>query len=173
MKKDGRTTYIYDVNDQVVCGDSQPKFNGNFGVNGEFKGIGFSLTTSYRWGGEIYNSTLVNKVENAPIEYNVDRRVFTDRWQKPGDKALYKSVKDQTTTYPTSRFVEKYNTFTLSSLSLYYDFQDWQFIKTSFLERLKVTAYLNDLFVISSVKTERGTSYPFARTFSLSVQATF
>ena len=173
VKKDGRTTYIYDVNDQVVCGDSQPKFNGNFGVNGEFKGIGFSLTTSYRWGGEIYNSTLVNKVENAPIEYNVDRGVFTDRWQKPGDKALYKSVKDQTTTYPTSRFVEKYNTFTLSSLSLYYDFQDWQFIKTSFLERLKVTAYLNDLFVISSVKTERGTSYPFARTFSLSVQATF
>jgi hypothetical protein len=46
-------------------------------------------------------------------------------------------------------------------------------VKNSFLERLKVSAYTNDLFVISSVKTERGTNYPFARTFSLSAQLTF
>lgn len=76
-------------------------------------------------------------------------------------------------TYPTSRFVEDYNLFTLSSLSLSYDFRDWKFVKNSFLERLKVSAYTSDLFHISSVKIERGTSYPFARTFSLSVQATF
>lgn len=173
VRRDGTVTYDYDVTDQVVCGDNQPKFNGNIGVNGEIKGFGFSVTANYRWGGQLYNSTLVSKVENAPIEYNVDRRVFTDRWQKAGDRALYKSITDQSTTYPTSRFVEDYNTFTLSSLSLYYDFRDWRFVKNSFLDRLKVTAYTSDLFVISSVKTERGTSYPFARTFSLSVQATF
>lgn len=173
VKKDGTVTYDYNVADQVVCGDNQPKFNGNIGVNGEIKGIGFTVAANYRWGGEIYNSTLVNKVENAPIEYNLDRRVFTDRWQNAGDRALYKSIADQSITYPTSRFVEKYNTFTLSTLSLYYDFRGWKFMKSSIFERLKVTAYTNDLFVISSVKTERGTSYPFARTFTLSIQATF
>lgn len=173
VKKDGTTSYVYDTADQVVCGDNQPKYNGTIGLNGEFKGFGFSVTGTYRWGGQLYNQTLVNKVENAALQYNVDRRVFTDRWQKPGDVALYKAITDQTVTYPTSRFVEDYNLFTLSSLSLYYDFRNCAFVKNSFLDRLKVTAYASDLFIISSIKTERGTTYPFARTFSLSVQATF
>ena len=173
VKKDGSVTYEYDVNDQVVCGDTQPTWNGNFGVNGEINGWGWNLTMNYRWGGQIYNQTLVDKVENAQMQYNVDRRVMTDRWQQPGDRALYKAITDLTTTYPTSRFVQDYNLFTLSSLTLYYDFRNCPFVKHSFLERLKVSAYTNDLFVISSVKTERGTDYPFARTFSLSAQVTF
>ncbi len=173
VKKDGSVTYDYDTADQVVCGDTQPKYNGNFGVNGEINGWGFNVTASYRWGGQIYNSTLVEKVENASLQYNVDRRVFTDRWQKAGDLALYKSITDQSITYPTSRFVQDYSLFTLASLTLYYDFRNCKFVRNSFLERLKVSAYTNDLFVISSVKTERGTSYPFARTFSLSAQVTF
>ena len=173
VKKDGTVTYDYDIADQVVCGDTQPKFNGNFGINGEIKGWGWNVTVNYKWGGQIYNQTLVDKVENAQLQYNVDRRVLTDRWQSPGDMALYKAIGDQSVTYPTSRFVQDYNTFTLSSLTLYYDFRNCRWVKDSFLERLKVSAYTNDLFVISSVKTERGTSYPFARSFSLSAQVTF
>ena len=172
VKRDGSVTYEYDTNDQVVCGDTQPDWNGNFGVNGEIKGWGWNITMNYRWGGQLYNQTLVNKVENAQLQYNVDRRVLTDRWQKPGDVALYKAITDQTTTYPTSRFVQDYNLFTMASITLYYDFRNCAFVKNSFLERLKVSAYTNDLFVVSSVKTERGTSYPFARTFSLSAQVT-
>ena len=131
------------------------------------------MTANYRWGGQIYNSTLVERVENAQLQYNVDKRVLSDRWQKAGDMALYKAITDQSVTYPTSRFVQDYNLFTMASLTLYYDFRNCNFVKNSFIERLKVSAYTNDLFVISSVKTERGTSYPFARTFSLSAQITF
>ncbi len=173
VKKDGTVTYDYDIADQVVCGDTQPKFNGNFGINGEINGWGWNVTMNYKWGGQIYNQTLVDKVENAQLQYNVDRRVLTDRWQRPGDMALYKAITDQSITYPTSRFVQDYNTFTLSSLTFYYDFRNCRWVKDSFLERLKVSAYTNDLFVISSVKTERGTSYPYARSFSLSAQVTF
>ena len=173
VKKDGTVTYQWDSRDQIVCGDTQPEFTGNFGFNSEIKGFGISATFSYRLGGQIYNQTLVDKVENASIYYNVDRRVFTDRWQKAGDMALYKSIADKSYTRPTSRFVEDNNTLTLSSVNLYYDFRHCKFMKNSFLERLKVSAYMNDIFVISSVKTERGTSYPFARTVSFAVQATF
>lgn len=173
VKRDGTVTYTYDTADQVVCGDTTPKYNGTIGVNGEWKGFGFSVTGSYKWGGQIYNTTLVNKVENCDVAYNVDRRVLSDRWQQPGDNALYKAITDRSTTYPTSRFVQDYNIFTLSSLSVYYDFRNCAFVKNSFLERLKITAYTTDLFNVSSVKTERGTSYPFARTFSLSAQVTF
>ena len=173
VKRDGTVTYQYDVNDQVVCGDSQPKWNGLFGINGEINGWGWNISMNYRWGGQMYNQTLVDKVENAQMQYNVDKRVMTDRWQQPGDMALYKAITDLTTTYPTSRFVQDYNLFTLSSLTVYYDFRNCKFVKNSFLERLKISAYTNDLFVISSIKTERGTDYPFARTFSLSAQVTF
>ena len=85
----------------------------------------------------------------------------------------YPVITDQGITYPTSRFVSDYSLFTLSSLTLSYDFRNCRFVRNSFLERLKISAYTNDLFVISSVKTERGTDYPFARTFSLSAQVTF
>ena len=173
VKKDGTVTYEWNAEDQVQCGDSQPEFTGNFGFNSEIKGFGLSATFSYRLGGQLYNQTLVDKVENASIYYNVDRRVFTDRWQKEGDVALYKSIADKSYTRPTSRFVEDNNTLTLSSVNVYYDFRHCKFMKNSFLERLKVSAYMNDVFVISSIKTERGTSYPFARTVSLAVQATF
>ena len=173
VKKDGTVTYEWRAEDQVQCGDSQPEFTGNFGFNSEIKGFGLSATFSYRLGGQLYNQTLVDKVENASIYYNVDRRVFTDRWQKEGDVALYKSIADKSYTRPTSRFVEDNNTLTLSSVNVYYDFRHCKFMKNSFLERLKVSAYMNDVFVISSIKTERGTSYPFARTVSLAVQATF
>ncbi|MBR1463066.1 MAG: SusC/RagA family TonB-linked outer membrane protein [Prevotella sp.] len=173
VKRDGSVTYEYDMNDQVVCGDTQPKWNGLFGINGEINGWGWNISMNYRWGGQLYNSTLVNKVENANIRYNVDKRVMTDRWQTPGDMALYKAITDLSITYPTSRFVQDYNLFTLSSLSIYYDFRNCKFVKNSFLERMKITAYTNDLFVISSIKTERGTDYPYARTFSLSAQVTF
>ena len=40
VKKDGSVTYDYDTADQVVCGDTQPKYNGNFGVNGEILPMG-------------------------------------------------------------------------------------------------------------------------------------
>ena len=173
VKRDGTVTYEYDMNDQVVCGDTQPKWNGLFGLNGEINGWGWNISMNYRWGGQMYNQTLVNKVENAHIHYNVDKRVMEERWKNPGDMALYKAITDLSTTYPTSRFVQDYNLFTLSSLSVYYDFRNCKFVKNSFLERMKITAYTNDLFVISSIKTERGTDYPYARTFSLSAQITF
>lgn len=173
LKKNGEVTYEYSSADQVVCGDALPKYNGNFGLSAQYRNIGLNIALSYRWGGQIYNQTLVDKVENADVKYNVDRRVFTDRWQKPGDIALFKSISDNTNTRPTSRFVEDYNMLTLSSINLSYDFQDTQFLKNSFLQRLKVFLYMNDLLTVSSVKIERGTTYPYARNFSLAVQATF
>ncbi len=173
VKKNGDVSYEYSSADLVVCGDMQPKFNGNFGINAMVKNIGINISFNYRLGGQIYNQTLINKVENADIKFNVDKRVFTDRWQKPGDIALYKSIQDISYTRPTSRFVKDYNLLTLSSLSVYYDFKDSKIVKDSFLERLKIQLYVNELFNFSSVKIERGTLYPFARNITFSIQATF
>ena len=173
LKKNGEVTYVYNTADQVVCGDLLPKFNGNFGLSAEFKNFGINFSFNYRLGGQIYNQTLVDKVENADIKYNVDSRVFTDRWLSAGDHALYKSIKDLSYTRPTSRFVEDYNMLSLSSVNISYDFRDTKLVKNSFLDRLKLQFYVNELFNVSSVKIERGTNYPFARNFTFSIQAAF
>lgn len=173
QRPDGTVTYVWSAADQVVCGDLMPKINGNLGINAQYMNFGINVQLSYRLGGQIYNSTLVEKVENANIAYNVDQRVLTDRWQEIHDVARFKSITDQSTTLPTSRFVEDYNLLKLSSISISYDFRDFRFVQESFVQRLRLTAYVNDIATFSSVRNERGTSYPYSRNVSFSIQASF
>lgn len=175
LKKDGvTTTYNYTTDDYIIAGDSNPKFHGTFGFNGEIKGFGVNCLFSYQVGGDYYNQTLIDRVENVNIANNVDRRVLTSTWHETGDVVAYKHIGvSPSTTYATTRFVERNNQLDLASVSLYYDFKHQEWLKKSFLERLRVSAYMNDVFHVSTVKTERGLSYPYARTFSLSVSATF
>ena len=174
QKKDGTTTFAYTTDDYIIAGDANPKVHCTFGLNGEYKGIGLSLLMSYQMGGDYYNQTLVDRVENVNVANNVDRRVFSDTWNNVGDVALYKHISaTPTTTYASTRFVQRNNMLDLTSLSAYYDFKHCSWLHRAKLERLRVTAYMNDVFHLSSIKAERGLSYPYARTFSLSLTATF
>ena len=115
----------------------------------------------------------------------MDRRIFTGRWYEPGQVAQYRdgggSVQHFSTsgvdlnnnlTRPTSRFVQKNNVMNISSVSIYREFPLRNLRKLG-LQRLRTTLYANDLYTFSSIEIERGTSYPYARSFSLSVTATF
>ena len=75
-------------------------------------------------------------------------------------------------TRPTSRFVQKNNELYISTVNVGYDFSG-ALIKKAALQRLKLSFYMNELLRVSSIDIERGTSYPFARNFSFSLQATF
>ena len=189
LDRDGNKTSTWSANDLVNCGSSDPKYNGIFGFNGEYKGFGLSATMTFLGGGKYYNQTLVDRVENADIFKNVDRRVFSGRWQTPGQNAQYRrlgrtSSSDSGTTDPlqgenvtettraTSRFVQKRNEVALSQISAYYDFNSgW--VKKIGLKQLRVSAYMNDIATFSTIKIERGTSYPYARNLSFSLSATF
>ena len=172
LNRKGEKTYEWNINDQVVCGESNPKFQGNFGFNTEYMGFSLNCSFGYKVGGDYYNQTLVDRVENVDIQYNLDRRVFSGTWKNPGDVTFFKRITETpTTTRPTDRFVERQNELSLASLNLGYDFKHLNISK--FAERLKLAFYMTDVFRVSSVKTERGLEYPFARTFSFSLQATF
>ena len=128
----------------------------------------------YRLGGQMYNQTLVDKVENADIQYNVDKRIYTDRWFEAGQAAKFTRITDPNYfTRPTSRCVQDLSELQMTSLNISYDFRHHKFIANSGLEQLKLMFYMNDVFRTSTVKTERGIDYPFARSFSFSVQVTF
>ena len=72
----------------------------------------------------------------------------------------------------SSRFVMDENYIEGESFSVGYEFTQ-KFVKKLGLAALTVQAYMNDMFRLSTVKNERGIDYPFARTVSLSVSATF
>ena len=63
-----------------------------------WRDLSINLSFAYRLGGQLYNSTLASKVENADKRYNVDERVFTDRWQKTGDQTLFKGLNNESST---------------------------------------------------------------------------
>lgn len=168
----GRRVDSWSASNYKPMGCEDPKFEGNFGTMLNYKGFQLSAYFKYSYGGDIYNQTLVDKVENVDPLKNADRRVLYDRWQKVGDVAKFKAIDNTTTTYPTSRFIEEQNYITLSSLNLSYEFNP-EVLKFLHVERLKLSLIGNDIFRVSTVKMERGITYPYARTFSLSAQLTF
>lgn len=181
LTKDGRKVSDWSAKNYVIGGCTDPKVEGTFGTQISWKGLQLSATFRYRMGGQMYNQTLVDKVQDIDPRYNADARALTARWQKPGDIVRFAAfardpvvgVLDlQVATRPTSRFVEDYNYLEMSTLNLSYEF-DNKNIKRYGIQRLKLLFYMNDVFHTSTVKIERGTNYPYARNFSLGLQVRF
>ena len=178
LKRDGTVTSKYDVVDAVVCGDTEPKWQGNINTSFNYMGFGINLGFMYRFGGQMYNSTLVSKVENADLRYNADRRVLYERWTQPGDVAQYKRLTNSANganTQQTSRFVMNENLFQFSSLSISYRMEKnaYPFLQKLRISSMKWSLNVEDIFYLSSIKRERGTDYPFSRQFALSLNLVF
>ena len=120
----------------------------------------------------------MENISLAGLKSNQDKRALHDRWQKPGDKVMFTRLIGGATanatsvTKPTSRFVEDNNWLELSTLNVSYEF-NMNWMKKVGLKRLKALFYMNDVFRVSTVKQERGIAYPFARNFSIGLQARF
>ena len=174
VKRDGTYTDVWDAADKVAVGVDQPKLYGNFGANFEIKGFAIGVISRYRMGGQIYNQTLVDKVENAQLNFNVDKRAYYNSWKKPGDVVLFRSIGTvNSPTLATSRFVQDLSELSIASVNMSYDFYRHGFVKRMGMERMQVLFNMNDVYTFSSVQIERGTAYPFARFATFTVLANF
>ena len=173
VKQDGSQTYIWDADDKVPCGLTDPKMWGNLNSMLRYRGWSLNMVFSYTYGGYIYNQTLIDKVENVDPWFNADKRVLYDRWKEAGDDVFFKSVTNRTTTKASSRFVQKENSLTCRSVNLNYEMNGGWIEKKLGLEYLSVGVYAEDVFKVSTIKQERGVAYPFARKYSLSLTARF
>ena len=180
LNRFGERVYTWNAQDKVPNGVNEPTIWGNLRTMFRWKNITLNATMSYRVGGYVYNQSLVDKVENISLSRqvnnpwgNLDKRALYERWQNPGDVASFKNIRDFNATYASSRFVMKENAINLNSLNLNYEFSTEWVKKSLKMDYLSFGFYAEDLFHISTIKQERGLSYPFARKFSLSITARF
>lgn len=174
IKKDGSYTYTYDSSDQVSCGDTNPLLQGSFSSLLRWRQLSLNVSFAYRFGGDMYNSTLVSKVERINPRYNADVRAFTERWHQAGDVVQFIDISNQASSSYTysDRFVQRDNELRLSSLYLQYELPaNW--LKSLHVHKLYVGLGTEDLFRITSAKYERGTSYPYSRSINMSASVTF
>jgi TonB-linked SusC/RagA family outer membrane protein len=186
-RKDGQSTFEYNVADAVVVGNTRPKVEGVITNNVNYKGFTIGINLRYRIGGDQFNYALFNKVENISegnINQNFDKRALYDRWFKPGDVAKYKNVNiggnkgvydglAYSSSLVTSRFVQKENDLIGESINLGYQFINKPWMNGIGLKVLSFNAYTNNIFYWSTIKAERGIDYLFANTVSFSIRASF
>ena len=175
LNRDGSITDTWDVSQEVVVGNTEPKLNGSIGLNATYKNWSLFAAFQYEFGGQEYNQTLVDRVENADIANgNVDLRVLTQRWQKPGDVAEFKNIADsKLTTLPTSRFVHVKQYIRLSALTLSYDFNREWIKKHLHMNMLRLEMSSSDFINWNSIRQERGLSYPKSWKVDFSLKAQF
>lgn len=176
LKRNGHKTFIWDPADKVPFGDTQPKLQGAVSSSFTWKNLNIGLACAYEFGAYRYNQTLVDKIENASVGYNLDKRAAQDRWRQAGDVVKYKSMSILGQgTQTSSRFIEKLNEFRFSSLNVGYRFEqkNYKFLQQCHVASVSLSATLEDMGRFSTVKQERGLDYPFARSFSLSLSVLF
>ncbi len=178
LTREGKLTNEYSSVDQIPVGDSEPRLQGSLSTTFTYKGFSLTLAGKYRWGGQVYNQTLIDKVENANLRLNADRRALYSRWQKPGDQVFFKAIDGdiyKADTKESSRFVMDDNEFAFSTVNLTYRMEGRKF---NWLKRMGITTatigfYMEDICRFSTVKMERGIDYPFSRQVSMSLNVTF
>ena len=168
----GRVSSTLDIRAKYKVGNETPKVNARFSTMFRYKSFSVNTGFELRLGGQKLNSTLLNKVENAYARVNVDKRVLSERWEKPGDVTRYKGLANTQNTPAIDRFVMDESTFIWRNINIQYDFPR-RICKYMGMERLSLSASMMDLWYLSTIEQERGTAYPFSVKPSFSISCTF
>jgi len=129
--KDGKnTTTVYDPDDRVLAGVTDPPYYGGFTNTFNYRGISLSVLFTYAWGNFIYNNDRV-QVENPIYWYSNLSKSMLREWQMPGD------ITDVPSSFNnfqqlTTRFVEKGDFLRLRNVMISYD------LPTQWVEKAKI-----------------------------------
>lgn len=176
LKRDGTKTFTWNANDKVPVGDTNPKISGTLSSSINWRDLSCTLGFTYKYGGVVYNQTLVDKIENQNVAYNLDNRAGQGRWEKPGDVTSYVGFSPTGANTPAStRFIMNDNEVRLATMSLGYRFsaEDFKALSKANIDVLALNFTTNDLARISPIRMERGLDYPFARSYTLSMSIMF
>ena len=172
LTKEGEKTFTWSADDQVPVGVNEPILQGYIGGNFRYKVWEIGTTFNYSFGADRYNYTLHEKIENVDYMVNNDRRALTERWKQPGDVARYKAISDNSVTQSTSRFVQRERMLSLTSLRISYTLPQ-SILRGRKLSMVKLSVTGNEIFYCSTIRQERGLTYPYARSINFSAYINF
>lgn len=176
LKRNGEKTFVWDANDKVPVGDTNPDISGTISSSISWKDLTCTLGFTYKYGGVIYNQTLVDKIENQNVAYNLDRRAGQGRWEKPGDVTRYVRFSPTGANTPAStRFIMDDNEIKLATVNVGYRMKSdkFDFLRRMNVDVLSLSFTTNDIARISPIRMERGLDYPFARSYTFSMSVIF
>lgn len=131
-KNSKEKTNIYDPNDRVILGPTDPPNYGGVTNNFRFKGLELDVLFSYAYGAYIFNHDRVN-VENPVYWYSSLAQSMLNEWQTPGQitdiPSPFSEFRSQTT-----RFVEKGDFLRLRNVMLAYS------LPRTLLDRVKLSS---------------------------------
>lgn len=137
--------------DIVYLGNSNPKFNGGFGLNFFYSNWTLKFSFNYRFGNKIVNMARQN---NESMRSNINQsQAVAWRWRKNGDiteipRALNSGIIASYNALANSRYVEKGDYLRLQYMQLSYNFPK-KLLKEYGLETLRLSASANNLFVLT------------------------
>jgi TonB-linked SusC/RagA family outer membrane protein len=177
-KKNGEVTFTYDPSDVIPAGNGRPVVEGIISTNLSYKGFLLGANLRYSFGTYLFNEALFNKVENisySGLAYNQDKRAMDLRWKQIGDIAQFKAINNTTATPASTRFVQRENFLTGESFNVGYEFrkQNFKWLSRAGIRSLRLNAYTNDIFRLSNLIAERGTAYPYSKSFSFGMNVFF
>jgi hypothetical protein len=137
--------------DIVYLGNSNPKFNGGFGLNFNYGAWTLKLSFNYRFGNKIVNMTRLNN--ECVLSNQNQSQAVAWRWRQNGDiteipRAMNSSLGDAAKTFnalANSRYVEKGDYLRLQYCQLSYNLPSTA-AKTLGLSSLRLSASANNLF---------------------------
>ena len=147
--------------ESVAAGCAEPDLKGNFGVNVAWGRWHFGAAFDYRIGGQAFNQTLYDVQFGSPL-YNLDRRALDPKFRRAFDGEPVR----------LQRFVERFDALNFSAVQVGYVFGGKAAGKL-YMRNLALYLTGSNLFYCSGVDMQRGTVYPYTRTVTLSLRATF
>jgi len=174
LTQNGQHTFDYNLANVVIVGSARPWADGVISTVFNYKRISVGAYFRYSLGRSVLNDALYQKVENIDFDglsANQDVRALNDRWKEPGDQARFRGISLLEHTPISSRFIQRESLFSGESMSLGYtlDAVNTRFLHGWGIQQISVMAYANSFLRLSNLLAERGTEYPFSRTYSISL----
>ena len=179
--KNGEITNEFNESDKVLTGKScNAPWQGGFGTTVSWKGV--SVAAQFSWVSGRYmmnNDRFFSENAAAYSNYNMSRKLLTDRWRKPGDIATMPRY-DVPMQFD-DRLLEDASFLRLKNLSVSYEFPKNLLIPTKVIDRVRVFAQGQNLFTWTafqgmdpeSTANYYQAAYPMSRQFSVGVEIGF
>lgn len=173
----GNLVKDWSYKNRQYIGVQNPSYRGNISTMFTYKNLSVNLSFAYHFGGVQLNTTTLQRVEldkTTLYRFNADARVLSETWQKPGDVVPFNKV-DNTTTAAKISTRQVYNDrmFSLQSASIQYRLRSNTITQKTGIEGINLSLNMSDIFYITTLKRERGTSYPFARRIEVGINLIF